>query len=317
MRWFVPLAFFASIAASRAAHAESAGELFDAGLRAFLAGDHQVGCPKLQRSYDAEPLLGVLFTLAECQAGWGKLKTAHDSYRLFSRKVAELPPNERRKHTERLRIADSKSFDLARRAPSLSIGVRGALPAGARVTLGARDVTRELGQALLVDPGRHDVQLLVDGQVVDEKRVAVAEGVRGTVEVTVPATTPRRQPGPDDPEGLGPADDEPSRVGVYTLGAVGIVGLAVGSVTGFMTLSKKSTIEDNCPNRVCNEEGRAAADSAQQLGTISTVGFGVGASALVAAAILHWSTSGSSPPTRAVGVSASPTAGSVVYSGWF
>lgn len=54
-----------------------------------------------------------------------------------------------------------------------------------------------------------------------------------------------------------------------------------------MVLGKKRTIEDHCDGRVCDTEGKDAADAAQTLGWISTAGFGVGVVGLgVATALL-------------------------------
>jgi len=78
----------------------------------------------------------------------------------------------------------------------------------------------------------------------------------------------------------------PSKAGAWVLGGVGLLGVAVGGVTGAMAWSKRSTIEDNCPNRVCNSSGRSAVDSGQELATVSTISFGVGLVALGGATYL-------------------------------
>jgi hypothetical protein len=298
------------------AHAQDAGRLFDEGLKAFLAGKPAEGCPKIEASYAAEPLHGVLFTLAECQVAWGKLQTAYLSYQRFLDETGTLPPAERSKHGERRTVAESKSRALALRVPRLSVGVKGDLPSSARVLLDGKDVTDALGTPFAVDPGRHVIQLVVGDEVVAEKRVALAEAARGSVELALPeAGSESAPPAPADPLQTSTAGP---RAGVYVLAGVGVAGIAVGSITGLMTLSKKSKIEDNCPNRTCNAEGRDAVDSAQSLGLISTIGFGVGAAALAGAAVLHFtSNSGSEHRASGLTLGVSPGGGGVGYRGMF
>jgi hypothetical protein len=76
------------------------------------------------------------------------------------------------------------------------------------------------------------------------------------------------------------------------------VGIVAGSITGVMVLGKKSTIEDNCTGTRCNAEGKDAAEGAQSLGLVSTIGFGVGIAGLATAAVLLLTDSKSTPAAR-------------------
>ena len=55
-----------------------------------------------------------------------------------------------------------------------------------------------------------------------------------------------------------------------------MLGIVVGATTGGLALGKKSTIDAHCTGFACDAEGKRAADRAQTLAAISTVGFGVG-----------------------------------------
>jgi hypothetical protein len=72
----------------------------------------------------------------------------------------------------------------------------------------------------------------------------------------------------------------------YAIGAVGLSGISVGGVTGFLALVQKAIAEDHCsPSlRLCDATGRAANGQGRTLRDISTAawivgGLGVGLSA--------------------------------------
>jgi hypothetical protein len=67
---------------------------------------------------------------------------------------------------------------------------------------------------------------------------------------------------------------------------VGVSGFAVGGVFGILAMSKKSSADNECPNKVCNPQGTALISQAQTSATVSTIGFGVGLAGAAAAAWL-------------------------------
>ena len=269
---------------------ETAEELFDRGVKAFLGGRHAEGCPLLERSYALDPLPGVAFTLAECHRGWGRLKSAAASYDRFLKQLAQLPPGEAKKHEERRQVASKRLAETRARIPKLSVTVRGGLAEDGRVTLDGEDISDAIGEPLPVDPGDHVVQLHVDDEVREERKVSLTPGGSARIELAAPAFQAAVNPLQDSPTQQDPA--RPIPTGVWVLGGVGVAGIAVGSVTGLMAAGKKQDIEDNCPNRVCNEQGRSSVDSAQSLGFVSTLSFGIGAAALGGAAFIWLSDSG-------------------------
>jgi len=72
---------------------------------------------------------------------------------------------------------------------------------------------------------------------------------------------------------------------VYGGFGVGIVGLGLGAVTGAMTLSKANKVDPQCANDICAPAAKSDLDSAKTLGTISTIGFAVGAAGVVAGVV--------------------------------
>jgi len=72
----------------------------------------------------------------------------------------------------------------------------------------------------------------------------------------------------------------------YAVGAVGLSGLSVAAVTGFMAMVQQGVVEDHCSPtlRLCDGQGRQANETGRTLRDISTVaaivgGVGVGLSA--------------------------------------
>jgi hypothetical protein len=71
-------------------------------------------------------------------------------------------------------------------------------------------------------------------------------------------------------------------------GGVGVVGFGFGTVTGIVTLNKKSTAEANCNDDLaaCNSAGVDANESGKTFAALSGLGFGVGVIGLAAGAYL-------------------------------
>lgn len=313
-RFLGPLLLVALCTVSVQARAESRAEqLFNKGLEAFLAGRFDEGCPLIAQSHELEPLAGVLFTLAECQKGWGKLKTANDSYGRFLTEVGKLPPAEANKHADRVAVALRKRAEIGPKIPTLTVTLSAAKPEGASLSLGDRDISAELGRPLPLDPGAYTVRLASGSNEITSAEVELQAGDARTVELDVSGAAPAQRD----------TGEQESKSGAPTLawvaGGIGVAGLAVGAVTGLMAASKTDTIDQNCPNRVCNAEGRDAVDSAQSLGLVSTVSFGVGIAGVGLATYLFLSADGSEPEstTPQAGVWLTPGGGQVSLSGRF
>jgi len=72
----------------------------------------------------------------------------------------------------------------------------------------------------------------------------------------------------------------------YVIGAIGLSGLSVAAVTGFVAMNQKGVVEDHCSPtlRLCDGAGRQASETGRTLRDISTAaaivgGLGVGLSA--------------------------------------
>ena len=116
---------------------------------------------------------------------------------------------------------------------------------------------------------------------------------------------------------------------MITIGAVGIVGVALGTTFGLMASSKYNDSKTHCrplDENLCDQQGVDLRDKAFTLGNVATVSFIVGGVALASAATL-WivnSSSEKSPSQSATlvrslraGVRGGPERGTLVLEGRF
>jgi hypothetical protein len=225
--------------------------------------------------------------------------------------------------------------DLEHAQPTIVFDVDGAEPVSVRVTVDGQPLTDRLeGSALRVDPGEHTFVFSAEGRDPSTLQLSIQEGQKDRHEpvtlkvaalpspppvVAVPfvapppmssshlATTeipsPRVDSAPPSTLGWGSR----RMVGLAT-GGVGVVGLAVGSVFGALTLLAVSRQNSDCPSGLSCPM-RMGADSAHSTafteGTVADVALIAGGTLLALGAALFFSTS--PPPKTAVSASTQPT----------
>ena len=265
---------------SREALAQDSGAaaaLFEQGLAEMSAGRLATGCPKLAESYRLDSRPGVVFTLAECEARWGKVASALAHYEDYLRLFDVMPESQKAAQRERAAVAVEARTNLRTRVPKLKLVLPANAPAGTVVRKdGLLLGTPSLGVDFPVDPGTHRITTQAPGGAPKEHVIELTEGQALTVDLTVvPAAAPAASSKSAVPSASVVASNG-SRI-PWAVAAFGIsaIGVGTGIATGFMALGKKDDIEANCVGTVCTQEGKDAADEGQALGWISTVAFGV------------------------------------------
>jgi hypothetical protein len=183
------------------------------------------------------------------------------------------------------------------------------------------------GVALPVDVGSHTVSASAAGYKSFTTTINVAKDGEKK-EVVVPAleaapvaanATPTPAPAPmptPAPVEAKPADAD-ARSGAssqktigFVVAGVGVVGVAVGAVTGLMAKSKIDDGKSVCPNDggCASQSAVDAVDSGKSLGTVSTIAFAAGGVALVTGVVLVL-TSPSKPSASAARLRVVPAAG--------
>ncbi|MDB4992669.1 MAG: hypothetical protein JWM74_101 [Myxococcaceae bacterium] len=256
--------------------------LFLAGREAVERKDYASACPKFAESDRLDPAAGTLINLADCEehidrpaAAWGHWKEAID---LLEASDSRLP------------ACKERAAAVEKRVPRLTLKLRPGSPEGTRVVRDGNEIgPAALGIAIPQEPGAHALLVTAPGHKTRETSVTLAEGEvkelvldAGELEAVVaPPPVPPPAPPASPPSSTG------KTLGVVLAGA-GLAGLAVGTTTGVMALSKKSTVEENCfPVGVCNERGHDAASSGRTLAIVSTIGFSAGAALLGVGAVLY------------------------------
>jgi len=261
------------------AHAQAnpaAETLFDSGREALAKGDYERACQQLRESNRLEPAVGTLFNLADCEEKRGKLATAWALFRAVEQKV---PAGD-----ERAAIARERAHALEPRLPKVTLKLADGAPKETTVRDGDTEIgAASLGVPIPMDPGTHEFAVSSPGRPSRLVHVRLAEGEQRTVEVqpkdtdaNADAATRAQAPTPTATSDTASRGTDTKTLG-FVLGGVGIAGLAVGAVAGVMVLGKKSTADENCPNKVCNQKGMDAVDEAVTLRTVSNVGWIVGA----------------------------------------
>lgn len=97
--------------------------------------------------------------------------------------------------------------------------------------------------------------------------------IRVVIPMLVPA--PIERPEPETP--AQPAGASPQAPIGWAVGALGLVGIGVGTGFGVAALAKKSDFDAACPDpQRCTAEGLTLRDEGISAGTVSTVGFVAG-----------------------------------------
>jgi hypothetical protein len=245
--------------------ADDAEALFERGVKDMLAGRYDSGCPAIAESQKLDPRPGTIFTLAECEAKWGKVASAYAHYGEYL--ALKLPADG--KQGQRREIAEKARAELLPRIPTITVS------APFEVTRG--DAKIELGVALQVDPGEH---VFIGGGKTE--RVTVAEGEKKSLAFETEKPAPRPPPiapvaviapapAPEKPRPLPGKDNRPL---AFAVGGVGVLSLGAGVVTGIMALDRNSTLADNCPNKQCNAsvpDPDAVTRERDTLATLSTI----------------------------------------------
>jgi hypothetical protein len=246
----------------------AAEALFRLGREALQRQDYRTACDKFAESQRLDPAPGTLINLGECKAKLGLLASAWQHYREAS---DLLVGDDRRPLAERAAAA------LEPRLSRLNIRLDPSAPDATSVRRDDLELARgSLDLALPVDPGEHTVVVKAPGHEAKEYRVTLSEAQVETL-VVEPGSELRL---------AGSSSDHGVRTAGFVVGALGLASLGAGIVTGVMTLDRKSKVEDNCVDGLCNQDGVDAAEQGRALSTASTVTFVVGLAGLATGVLL-------------------------------
>ena len=277
-----------AMAAPSAAQRETARRLMDEGKDRARAGEKERAVEAYQKAHELMKVPSTGIALAKAQLAVGHLVEARD----VALEVARMPreTGEPAIFEKSRKEAKELEASLKPRIPTLRILVKGG-PA-TRVTVDDVEVAPLLlGEPVALNPGKHVVVARNADNAEKRSDVELAERDAKETELTllVPSPAVVSAPGPSKPAtSPRPSDRErtssrttPANVLVFGGFGLAVAGLAVGGITGAITLSKAGTVKTQCENGICDPAAKADLDSAGSLATISTIGFAAAGAGLV------------------------------------
>lgn len=287
----------ASASAPRIARADSSAEdmatarkLFNQGKELRDKGDLKGALEKFKQAHalGTTPITG--YELGKTHLQLGQLVEAREAFLSVAR--LEVAKDESKNSAKARAESEKLADDLKARIPTVHVVLDG-LAAGATPTVSIDGVAlpaTAVNVPYAVNPGKHDILVTVQGAEGDAKgNVEVKEGEAKDVTVDVSALKPVQKPVVTTTTTTLPPPPPPEKKSVSPLVfigfGVGAAGLIAGGVTGLMSMSKASTVKDQCDGNTCPRTVQSDLDSGKTLGTISTISFAVGAAGIVVGVI--------------------------------
>jgi len=241
-------------------------------------GKDAEACPKLAESQRLDPSLGTLLRLATCYEKIGKTASAWGLYgdAVASAKAAGQEGREKYA-AEHVKALEPKLCKVTIEVP------KDADLDGLEVRRDGEVISRaQWGTAVPVDPGNVSIEARAPGRQTFKKTISlVGDGKRETIKIPVlEAASSEPAPVVDESSGT-------RRTIGLVVGAVGVVGVAVGSIYGLKAMSRNDESSSHCrTSNLCDADGLSLRDDAKKFATISTVFFIVGGVALATGAVL-------------------------------
>jgi len=279
-----------SLAAARAnaQNGAIAEQLFNEARDLGKAGKWEEACPKFEASFKQDPALGTRLNLANCYERIGKLASAWGIYKdaaTFARKSNDA---------KRAEYADKQAQLLEPRLPKLTITAPANPPAGLTVQRDGAPVTApELGLALYVDPGEHEVTASAPGFEPSSQKITVTEGKAETLAIPALVAKPEEAKPPiiTAPPVVEEVPASPTRKYIgLGVGGAGLVAVGVGLVFGKKAMSANEDAKSLCgPELQCSSanfaKGKRLIEDGRSKATLSTV-FVIGGGAAIAAGVV-------------------------------
>lgn len=268
--WLVALVATSLANEARAGDPAAARELLKRGYLLAQDGKCEQAVPLFEESLRLDVKAITLINTADCEEKLGHLGNALGHW-VDARARAKVEGNAAVEAE-----AENRARTLEPRLARLTIVVPPSAPPGTEVS---RDGTTlgpvSLGIETPVDPGAHVILVRAPGRADGVIRVTLAEGEKKRVEGAPGAASPA---GADHTPPPPPADGGTRTSPLVWVGfGVGAAGLAVGSVTGLLAMSRAKDVERACPGGLCPDaEALSRVDGGRTLGDVSTIAFVVG-----------------------------------------
>jgi hypothetical protein len=270
------------------AQAEPSDADVESARAAFLQGldlrdkshDYPGAVNKFKAALALVPTPRIAFELGKTYRMMGDLLSAREAFLSVDRIPARKAESaEARKARE---DAATQAADLDARIPSLTITIVGP----GQVSIDGQLVRKDaLAAPRRVNPGRHVVQFLIEGDAKDEKVVDLREGEQKSLQFGKPSAvvvnTPKPSGGtewkPNDGQGAWhpPGANQrpnPARPILFTVAGL---SLGAGAVLGLIAISAVGAAKNDCDGGKCNGDFPADKSKAMTYSIAADVCFGV------------------------------------------
>jgi hypothetical protein len=317
----------------------TATALFDQGRRLMAEHHYAEACPKLAESQRLAPSGGTLINLAECYEHTGQTASAWAAWQGAAARANAAG----KASAEKSALARAAALEPLLGKLTIVLGSGADVPELVVKRDGVPVGQGELGSALPVDPGTHTIEAaaprkkpvtvtvtvaarqtdvrvtvaLEDDATASQPQASTATTVSATVAPTGNASTGESPPSKNGSWGA-------QKIAGVTIGAAGVVGLAVGAAFGLSAKSKNDEAlqSTNCrTSTLCDQTGLSLTSDAKSSATASTIAFVAGGVAVAAGAVLwltapRGSTGSSAGGIRAIPVVAQSYGGLAVDGAW-
>jgi hypothetical protein len=315
-----------------AADVAGARALGQEGVKLADSGNCRDAIDRLSRAERIFHAPTTLERLGECQVQVGKIVTGTENLNKVVRE--SLPPNAPAAFVQAQERAKRILADARPKIAKLRIVVTGPAEGSATVKVDGEPVPPAmLTSNRPTDPGEHTVEASAPGYKSATSTITLGEGGADSValvlevdpnarkpEATPAAVPPAPAPADGHPAAAAssapPPPSSPNRLPAYIAFGVGGAGVVVGTIFGALALGKKGSLNDACAQKICTPDRQNDIDTGKTFGTVSTVGFVVGAVGVVAGAVLFFtagSGDGASSAARRLGPFAGVDARGLVF----
>ncbi len=268
----------------------AARDLGTQGVLLAEAGKCDKAIAKLSRAAALFAAPTIVEQLGECQVKVGKVVAGTENLqRVVRDKLAPDAPKPFVQAQERARRVLADALPRIAHLVIILDAPPGAKP---KVTVdGARVPLALIGAERPTDPGTREIVVRAPGFLEARRSVKLKDGGSATVRIEL-----KRDPDAEIGDQSGAAPSSTKRTVSYVLFGVGGAAVATGSALGILAAAKKTDLDKKCPGSTCNQAYAGELKTARSLGTGSTIAFGVGAAAVIAATYLFVTSDSSAEP---------------------
>jgi hypothetical protein len=266
----------AAIAEPSAADRATARSLAGEGFQALQSKDYAAAADRFGRADALVHAPTLTLDWARALVGLNQFVEAQERYELIIREGVD--PKAPKSWQRALEDAKAELAELKPRLAWLTVTVTG--PSEAEVTIDGFAVPKAaVGVRRAVNPGARNVQAVAQGFLAQRQTLNLAEGEETAVAFALEVDPDQQAPTAVVAKTSTGLERPPakSRAPIYVALGVAGAGFVVGGVTGALALSKRSTLEKQCPDPAhCPDQDAGTINAYHTLGSISGAGFIVG-----------------------------------------